>query len=72
MSFDYSALIGKIAQKCDNQRIFAQKMGLSERSVSLKVNGKVGWKQAEISRALTILDISKRDIPKYFFNVKVQ
>ena len=41
----YSKLIGRIAEKVGTQSEFAARIGLSERSVSLKLNGKVGWKQ---------------------------
>lgn len=70
--FDYKRLLGRIVEKCDTQARFAQLMGLSERSISLKLNGKVDFKQSEIDKACTILDISADEIPAYFFNVKVQ
>jgi len=65
--YDYSKLIGAIAEKYRTQAVFAKKIGLSERSVSLKVRGLKAWKQAEISKACEILEISNDDIPKYFF-----
>lgn len=51
---------------------FAKEMGLSERSISLKMNGKVQWKQSEICKACTILQIDNANIPEYFFNLEVQ
>ena len=69
MPYDYSKLYGIIAEKCGTQVVFAQKMELSERSVSLKLNGKIGWKQAEIAKACAILDISAENIPSYFFKL---
>lgn len=69
MPYDYSKLYGIIAEKCGTQAVFAQKMELSERSVSLKLNGKIGWKQAEIAKACAILDISAENIPSYFFKL---
>lgn len=47
-------------------------MGLSERSVSLKLNNKVPWKDTEIAKAVDLLEINPEEIPKYFFNHKVQ
>jgi hypothetical protein len=47
-------------------------MGLSERSLSLKLNSKVGFKQSEIAKACKLLDIAESDIPEYFFTLKVQ
>lgn len=72
MTFDYSSLNGRIIEKFGSQYNFAREMGLSERSVSLKLNGKVGWKQAEIAKAVSILGIETADIPRYFFNLQVQ
>lgn len=69
MPYDYSKLYGLIAEKCGTQAIFAQKIGLSERSVSLKLNGKIGWKQAEIAKACDVLGISAENIPTYFFKL---
>lgn len=40
MPFDYRKLEGLVKEKCRTRAIFAYKMGLSERSISLKMNGK--------------------------------
>lgn len=72
MAYDYSKLLGRITEKYGSQANFAGAMGLSERSLSLKLNGKVGWKQAEIAKACTLLDLTGADIPEYFFTLKVQ
>ena len=68
----YSKLIGRIAEKVGTQSEFAVRIGLSERSVSLKLNGKVGWKQEEIVKACTVLDIPATSLPDYFFVSMVQ
>lgn len=72
MSYDYSKLAGRIVEKCTTQAKFAEELGMSERTVSLKMNGKVGWKQEEMIRASSVLDFPLSDIPAYFFNQKVQ
>lgn len=72
MPFDYSKLDGLVKEKCRTRAVFADKMGLSERSISLKMNGKVQWKQTEICNACEILEINNIDIPEYFFNSEVQ
>ena len=72
MPFDYSKLDGLVKEKCRTRAVFADKMGLSERSISLKMNGKIQWKQTEICAACEILEINNEDIPYYFFNSKVQ
>lgn len=72
MSFDYSKLNGRIVEKCGSQKQFAGKMGLSTRSMSLKMNSKVGWKQEEIKKACEVLELKSEEIPIYFFTVRVQ
>lgn len=72
MPYDYAKLDGAITEKCGTRANFAKLIHLSERSVSLKMSGKIGWKQAEIGRACEILSISPEDIPSYFFTLKVQ
>ena len=70
MSNDYSKLLGKITEKFGTQAEFANALGISERSVSLKLNNKVSWKDSEIARA--VLEIDPENIPAYFFKYKVQ
>lgn len=71
MDYDYSKLLGKITEKCGTQLNFALAVGLSERSVSSKLNRHVPWKDTEIVKAIEVLNISTNDIPKYFFAQKV-
>lgn len=71
MSYDYSSLLGKITEKFGTQYNFSIAMGLSERSISLKLNDKVSWKDDEIIKAISVLEIDPNDIPKYFFDAKV-
>nr|QRW39687.1 hypothetical protein [bacterium] len=72
MAFDYSKLNGKIKEKFGTQAKFAKAMGLSERSVSLKLNGKIFFKQPEIEKACDLLKIREDDVIEYFFKKKVQ
>ncbi len=67
MPYNYSKLLGRIVELCGTQAAFAKKMELSERSVSLKLNGKRSWKQIEISKACDVLHIPKAEIDQYFF-----
>ena len=71
MSHDYSKLLGKIVEKCGTQLIFSERMGLSERTISLKLNRKVPWKDTEIVKAAEILEIPSNEIVEYFFKIKV-
>lgn len=72
MPFDYSKLSGLIEEKFHSRALFAKEIGISERSLSLKMTGKIQWKQNEILKACNALGIADADIPIYFFTIKVQ
>ncbi|MCC4440076.1 DUF739 family protein [Limosilactobacillus reuteri] len=72
MPFDFSKLSGKIVEKYGTQYNFAKAMGISEHSLSNKLNSKIPWKANEIAKAIDLLGVSTRNIPDYFFNKKVQ
>lgn len=72
MAYDYSKLMGRITEKFGTQGRFSAAMGMSERSMSLKLNGKVPFKQQEISKACILLEIKDTDIYPYFFAIEVQ
>lgn len=57
---------------CGTTLEFAKRMRLSQRSISLKLNNKVYFKQNEIQRAAEILSIKDEDINLYFFTRLVQ
>lgn len=42
MKFNYSSLYSKIIEKYGSQYSFVKAIGLSEKSVALKLNGKIG------------------------------
>ena len=71
MTYDYSKLSGRIVEKFGTQYNFAIALGLSERSLSLKINGKVSWKSTDISKACELLEIPQKDVGRYFFETKV-
>lgn len=72
MPYDYSELNGRIIVVFGTRGAFAYAMGVSERTLSLKMNGKVPWKQNEIAKACELLEIPEHNIPLYFFTLKVQ
>lgn len=72
MAYDYSKLNGRIVEVCGTQAAFAERMNLSERSVSLKLNNKVPWKQPEMQKAARVLGFPEVEIQSYFFTMKVQ
>lgn len=67
MVYDYRKLSGRIVEVCGTQTEFARLMGLSERTVSLKLNNKLPFKQTEIQKAINVLNLSTSDIVAYFF-----
>lgn len=72
MEYDYSKLRGKIIEKCGNNGNFANEIGISERTLSLKLHNKIAFKQTEIDKAVLLLDIPIDEISEYFFKKKVQ
>lgn len=52
MCYDYLCLSGKIVEKYGIQYNFVIVMKLLERSLFLKFNGKVGWKDSEIWKVI--------------------
>lgn len=72
MAFNYSKLKGKIIEVFGSQSEFAKAMDWSERTLSLKMNGKVPWKQPDILKAISLLNLSESDIQEYFFTMEVQ
>ena len=72
MSYDYSRLKGKIIEKYGSNAKFAEDMDWSERTLSLRLNNKVAWKQPEIVKAIGLLSLDENDITGYFFKLKVQ
>ena len=72
MAFNYSKLKGRIVEIFGSQTKFAKAMNMSERTLSLKISGKVSWKQREIVEAISLLGLEKDDIQEYFFTIEVQ
>lgn len=70
--FDYSKLKGKIKEVYCTQKDFARAIGLSETSISCKLNNGVDWKQEEIEKAMDLLKLPKNNIHEYFFTKKVE
>lgn len=72
MKYNYSKLKGRITEICKTRKSFADKMGLSERTISMKLNNNGYFSQDEIDKAMTVLLLKDEDIQPYFFNKKVQ
>lgn len=72
MVFNYSKLNGRIVERFGSQARFAEAMGISEHSISQKVNNKTTWKNTEIHKACELLGIQNSEVGQYFFNREVQ
>ena len=72
MAYDYRKLRGRIVEKYGTLGNFASDMGWSERTLSLKMNCKVFWKQPEITKAARLLGIPSDEVVEYFFTQNVQ
>lgn len=72
MEFDYSKLLGRIREYGYTQETLAKEIGVTESSMSLKLNNKAPFKQIEIRLICKILRIADREIGAYFFVPKVR
>lgn len=59
----------KIIEVCGTQAVFAERMGLPESDISLKLNNKISWERSEIQNAVEILGLSDVDVQSYFFTI---
>lgn len=70
--YDYRKLRGLIREKFGTQAEFSKAVGLSEVSVSNKLNNIVDWGQEEMENAISALNIPYTGIYDYFFTHKVE
>lgn len=69
---DYSKLRGKIRQNFPTQAAFARALGISECSLSQKLNNHTEWTRKEMVRACELLGDGPESIPSYFFTPDVE
>ena len=67
--FNYSKLRGRIIEKFGTQQAFAAELGISDCSISVKLNGHSYFSQTEIAKAINILGIDPSEVASYFFTV---
>lgn len=72
MVFDYGKLRGRIREKFKTQAAFAKALGLSNTSLSTKLNNGSEFNQKEICKCVALLEIQCAEIPDYFFTQNVQ
>lgn len=69
INYDYSKLRGRIVEKKGNIKKFSNDLGISETSLSNKLNNKTSFTQDEILDSIYILGIDNSKIKDYFFSV---
>lgn len=62
-----SLLWGLLKSKKITQKDLANKIGITNQTLSLKMSGKVQFKQKEIKKISKVLDIPQSKIGEYFF-----
>ncbi|WP_195618448.1 DUF739 family protein [Clostridium paraputrificum] len=62
MAFNYDKLRGRIVEKFGTQGRFAKALGVSERTLSLKLNNKIFFSQDEIAKISKLLNITLDEI----------
>lgn len=72
MSLNYAKLNWKISEVCGTQGKLAKAIGVSEHTVSKKLNQRAEFKTSEILKISEVLGISSEEIGDYFFEVNVQ
>lgn len=72
VKFDYAKLIGRIKEYGFTQERLAAETGMSESTISFKLNNKAFFSQKEIRRICDLLEIEIAEIGLYFFTLKVQ
>ena len=65
--YEYRKLSGRIVEKYGTRKEFAKVLGISENSMSLKLNGKTGFSREDMVRWGELLDIDVNDFGAYFF-----
>ena len=72
MKFDYSKLRGRIRERFETQKHFADALEVAVNTLSFKLNNKVSWTQREILISCRLLNIEEIEMASYFFKEKVQ
>lgn len=67
MNYNYNKLKGRIVENYGNVSRFADVLGVSPSTMSLKLDGKRNFKMREIEQCLNLLNIDRSQISDYFF-----
>ena len=68
----YNKLKGRIVEKYGSQSRFAEALGITENTVSRKMQGKVEFSKDDMINWAELLDIPQGDIPDYFFAPRIK
>lgn len=69
--YDYNKLKGRIRECFPTQADFAQKLGMSDTSLSNKLNNKTVFDQDEIQESINLFKLTAQETIEYFFTLKV-
>lgn len=69
--YDYNKLKGKIRECFSTQSEFAQKLGISDTSLSYKLNNKTVFDQDEIQKSIEVFNLNPIETMEYFFKLEV-
>lgn len=72
MEFDFRQLKALIIAIYGSCATFAEKLGISKGTLSMRMNNKSKWPIEDIMKACELLCIDPRDIGIYFFTLKVR
>lgn len=72
MAFDFRLLTALIIAIYGSRGEFAKALGISQGTLSMKLNNKVKFSSSEIVKCCDLLHIDKNDIGLYFFTSKVR
>ena len=71
MAYDYSKLIGRMAELNVSRDDLAAAIGVSRSALYHKMRSDTEFTQNEIKACVKTLNLDQIDIPQYFFMVKV-
>lgn len=72
MKSNYNKLIGRMIERYGTRGKAAVALGMAKSSLSLKLNGHTDFSRGDILNACRVLDITRDEIPDYFFDFDVE
>lgn len=67
-TYDYSKLLGRLREMGLTQSDLAGKIGISEATLNQKFKNKTEFKQTEIAKILSAVNVDMASVDTYFFN----